>query len=335
MDNNSNPQEEKVPTEGTPPIEPVSPVKNTEPKDTLATKSAMLHTYKQDVQGLVRKRQVSLVNALALQSDKEGHLTENKVEPSSSKLLLLVSITMLVLGGIAIFVAYGAYTIQQESLTESQNEGPIDDTMIFVEHRARLNATDRLPRETSTELTRILTNSQATLGSITQIIIEWSVWDDSISAKRTFPISQSQLIQVLGLSLPDQFIRLLGGEDEYIVGMHVADRNTPFILLTTQSHEHAFAAMLDWENVAEVQLGAFFATEGSNSSKRTVEDIIIQNIDARAVRDEDRTIKLLYAFLDRETVLITNNIHTLTEVARRYSVRKGSGSADIPTEFMR
>ena len=313
-------------------------------RDKLTSKSAMLHTYRQDVEGLVKKRKVSLVNVMAMQSDKkeykDGSLVINtmgntKKHTNTSKFMIIASILMLILGSVALFAAYSAYQAQQQKVAQDKSSVLADDTMIFVEHRARLNVTDRLPRETLTELAKILQQSQATLGSITQIILEWSSWSDVARAKITFAIDQAQLIDLLGLTLPEQFIRLLGNPDEYMLGMHMADRNSPFILLTTTSYEHAFASMLEWESNAEVQLNPLFKTNGNGSSRRTVEDIVVQNIDARAVRDDARNLKLLYAFLDHETLLITNNIHTLTEVARRYKVRKASGTADIPIDFIR
>jgi len=51
--------------------------KTPKPKNKLATKSAMLHTYKQDVEGLVKKRKVSLVNVMAMQSDKRDKTYKN------------------------------------------------------------------------------------------------------------------------------------------------------------------------------------------------------------------------------------------------------------------
>lgn len=326
-------------------IEPITQEnKKPKPKNKLATKSAMLHTYKQDVEGLVRKRKVSLVNVMAMQSDakvrKDGSLIINTTKDTqkkvgTAKFIVMISVLMLVLGTIALFVAYNAYQTQLQNTQQDKAQVLTDDAMIFVEHRVRLNITDRLPRETLSELTKVLSQSQATLGSITQVIPEWSAWSDAAGAKITFTISQEELLHILGLNLSDQFIRLLGNPNDYMIGMHMADRNSPFLLLTTVSYEHAFASMLEWEDNAETQLSPLFNTNGNGSSKRSVEDIVVQNIDARAVRDDARNLKLLYAFLDHKTLIITNNIHTLTEVARRHKVRTASGTADVPTDLIR
>lgn len=304
-------------------------------KDKLSTKSAMLHTYKQDMEGLVRNRKVSLVSAMAAQSDKidkDGVVAVNtysdtKNRRSVTKLMLIVSVLMLILGGIIIFVAYSVYQTNQQFLEQDKASASSDRSLIFVEHIARFDATDRLPREIRTELAKMLVGSRASLGSITQIILEWEQWSDSLRANTKFSITQAQLIQLLGLNLSDQFIRLLGEPNDYMIGIHISDRNVPFILLTIESYEHAFASMLEWEKSAEIQLSPLFSTSGSPSNRRIFKDLVIQNIDVRASRDEDGNLKFLYAFLDRNTLLITNNVHTLTEINRRHQVRKAAGSA--------
>ncbi len=302
-------------------------------RDKLSSKSAMLHTYKQDVESLVRKRKISLVSAMAAQSDKreDGEATKiknnGKTPQNSTTLLLIASILMFVLGSIAIFVAYTAYQQQQNLTKKDKSKALLDNNLIFIEHKAKFNVTDRLPREILAGLAKALNKSQATLGSITKIELEWDGWNDKLRAKTKFIISQKQLIQLLGLKLPEQFTRLLGKQDKYMVGMHMADRNSPFIILTVQSYEYAFASMLEWEKVAERELDPFFYTPGSLSTKRTFSDLVVQNIDTRVSRDEQNNIKLLYSFLDKHTLLITNNIHTLTEISRRYKARQGSKSA--------
>ncbi len=304
---------------------------------TLANKSAMLHTYKADVQSLVKDRKISMVRAMAIQSDKAAGITNNtpsvvvKSAPSadkhtSSMFIIIASILMLILGSTAIFVAYSARQSKLAAIADDKSSVLLDDSIIFVEYRAKLDVTDRLPRETLSELKKILDNSNTALGSITQIILQQRAWSPELGGETTYSLYQSEALELLGLSLSDRFIRLLGGDTSYMLGVHTADRNTPFILLTTRSYEHAFEAMLQWERVAETELSPLFNLEGNSSTSRTPGNVVIKNIDARVMRDESGEIRFLYSFLDESTLLITNNIHTLTEVARRYRVRKASGA---------
>lgn len=293
--------------------------------ETLASKAAILHTYKQDVQGLVRARQVSLVSALAAESDKETSTpptSHNEPARTGVRFMIIASVALIVLGSAALFIAYVAYQTQLESAAADRSQVLASDSLIFVEHRVTLDVTDRLPRETLAELTRLRNASQATLGSITQILLQEHGWDASAGAQVAHILSAHEVLQAFGLSLSEDFYQHLGAG--YLLGMHVADRDTPFILLTTTSYDHAFAALLEWEGRAETELSPLFAAPGTASAKRTVEDITIQNINARAVRDDESNLRLLYAFLDENTIIITNNIYTLTEVAKRYQIRKSS-----------
>jgi len=307
------------------PREPEPKVKEVQkPKRGLSSKSAMLHTYKEDVQSLVKDRKISMVRAMVMQSDKRTQLDGDEVVTISSKeqqprglstkFIIIASILMVILGTAAIFIAYNAHQAQLAAQASKKAGVTTDDSLIFVEFRAKINVTDILPREILADLSDIAKRSNATLGSITQVLLQ----------KDSYTLWQSELLQVLDLSLSDQFKRLLGKDAAYMVGVHVADRNTPFIILTTTSHEHAFAAMLEWEKRIEIELSPFFKTAGSHSPSRKPGNIVVKNITARVMRDEANNIRVLYSFLDDNTILITNNISTLTEVARRYNVRKAS-----------
>jgi hypothetical protein len=233
----------------------------------------------------------------------------------SSTFLLASGILMIILGTAAIYIAYTAHQ-SQIAMQQAIAKPPANAPLLFVEYRAKLDITDRRPRGILNDLQTILQQSNTTLGSITQVLLQ--------DSGKT--ITQQELIQRLDLSLPEQFVRLLSNGDKYMVGMHITDRNVPFILLTTTAYENSFATMLEWESVAERELRPFFNSPGSRTLKRDPGNIVIKNINARVIRDEDKNIRLLYSFLDEEALLITNNINTLTEVARRYKVRKAARS---------
>ncbi len=293
------------------------------PKDKrgLSAKSAMLHTYKEDVKDLVKKRKISMVRALAMQSDKKTQVDGDELvtissgdKPASSNTIFFIisSILMFILGTVAIFIAYNAH--QKQLNINSGVIAPIDKSLIFVEYRAKINITDRRSKDILRDLQELRDQTNTTLGSITKILPQ--------DSGKT--ITQQELIRRLGLSLPEQFIRLMDRGDNYMIGIHIADRNTPFILLTTTSYEHAFASMLEWEKIAERELQPFFNISNNNPAKQEAENIVIKNLNARVIRDDNNQIRFLYSFLDDKTLLITNNIYTLTEIAQRYKVRNAS-----------
>ncbi len=299
--------------------------KDTKPRRGLSAKSAMLHTYKEDVQSLVKNRKISMVRAMAMQSDKKTlkdgdeliTISSKEAEPKggvSRMFLIISSILMLILGMSAIYIAYSAY--QRQLVTQNATNKPMvaDKSMIFTDYRINVDIADLSNRKVLSILNDAMLESNTTLGSVTQFAIK--------DTGRL--LTQQELPIRFGLSLDDQFIRLMGRADRYMVGFHVADRNTPFILLTTTSSEHALATLLDWEKVGERELRPFFNSPGSRSLSRTPSNIKVENLNARVMRDDEGNIRFLYSFLDDNTILITNNINTLREVSQRYKIRKAA-----------
>lgn len=280
------------------------------------------------MQSLVKARQVSVLNAAAAELDAQAdtsspvYTTRPQTPKSNARFMLLASVALVILGAGALIIAYMARQNQLNIAAQDRTQTLTDNALVFVEHRTTLDITDRIDREILGDLTRMRNASRATLGSITQINLQTRTFDPTANQTYTYSVSAPQALAALGLSLPESLMSRLG--EEYLIGMHMADTNAPFIILTTTSYDYAFAALLDWEKSAERELAPWFTTPGSASSARTYDDITVQNIDARVVRDTDKNLKLLYTFLDRNTVLIASSIHTLTEISQRYKARQAS-----------
>lgn len=308
---------------------PVTRAQTVPVKESLVSRAAVLHTYKQDMQELVRERKISLVSAVAAESDRDPTTQEWPESPEhnteqKSTFMLIASIILIVLGIATLSIGYFGYNLKKQSAEQDKQQAVTDDTPIFIEHRVRVDITDRNSRDVLAELTQLKSASQATLGSITEVLLQQKVWDTSVLQNVTYTLRINELLKSLGLSFSDEMVQHMGSS--YLLGMHMADKNSPFILLTTDSYDHAFAGLMAWEKPAGYELAPFFY-DTSVANISTAENAVIQNIDARVLRDNFGNIKVLYAFLDDNTFIITNNIYTLTEVARRYQVRKSAGTA--------
>ena len=72
--------------------------------------------------------------------------------------------------------------------------------------------------------------------------------------------------------------------------------------------------MLEWEPFMAQDLSPFFDGAGLRG---TFEDVLVQNKDARVLKDSAGNVRLLYAFPNTETLLITTNQSTFLEVFGR------------------
>jgi hypothetical protein len=96
----------------------------------------------------------------------------------------------------------------------------------------------------------------------------------------------------------------------------------PFIILKSTSFDVAFAGMLDWEQTISADLSPLFGTpvtETFDSSARTdsqvrsayFKDTITGNKSVRLLLDENGKDRIVYTFINQNTILITTNRESL------------------------
>jgi hypothetical protein len=94
-----------------------------------------------------------------------------------------------------------------------------------------------------------------------------------------------------------------------------------FILLQVRSMSDVFSVMKDWENKMFFDLHGFFGVQINADTnyllQKDFEDGIIQNKNARILRDNNGNIVLMYIYTDNTSVLITTTENTVREVIGR------------------
>lgn len=108
---------------------------------------------------------------------------------------------------------------------------------------------------------------------------------------------------------------------EFMYGVFVGEGNHPFLLFKIKSMNEAFTTMRNWENKMLYDLGQIFGYEISSSTQYLLTkdfiDEIIQNKNARVLRDEFGSMVLFYVYLDDNTILITDDDTVVGEIIKR------------------
>ncbi len=135
---------------------------------------------------------------------------------------------------------------------------------------------------------------------------------------------------------PNTLARAL--KDEYAMGIFSQGAgNAYFIVLSVNDFGRAFAGMLEWESTLAEDL-AFLeddprtvpVPEGhplASTSKPvkqetyTWKDIIVKNKDTRGLVNSKNQSRIAYTFLDKNTILITNNVSIIGDFASIYASR--------------
>lgn len=299
------------------PLEVKLPVTHT-PPTTLENKAAVLHTLKQDVDDLVQKRKVSMVRAIALESDGATAETagQDPVQKNSSG-VLFAAIGIGLLAMMIMGVGYYALTLKEAGGVARENQARYDNTLVFFEHVQPFDVTDLESFELRGGLAKVRDDIPATAGSVTLIDFFERVYDPSTQSRVSVPVGLGTLLNIMKPRMPQTLVSVL--TPTYFIGVHASDVNVPFILMKVTSPDHAFAGMLDWEKQMSQDLQPFLEIRGVplGGDLPQFSDLAIENIDARILREEDGTIRIIYAIVERNVVVITNSITTLKELADR------------------
>ena len=281
---------------------------------------AVVHTFKDDVQNLVRNEQVSLARIAARESDTQNRPqnTATQSGPWKTAVVIMLSVLFLVIGGVLAFGAYYAYTLNtQPNLTPQ-----FAPSIIFTEARESIDVTDENARGVMELLGVARRNIFFSLGSVVELhLVEFVETPDG-----DVPVHLDAIdfLEAIEADVPQTFLQTLG--TEYVLGIHAIDENVPFMILTSRSYGHTFAGMLAWEQYLEENFipfmspGADYVKPAIAEDDNAFTDSVIENLDVRLIRDESGDIRLLYAFVDRSTVVVTTNIRTLLELASRLRI---------------
>ncbi len=285
-----------------------------------------IRTYKEDIAEAVRSQKASLTSVAAAEQIRRSKLIQNiKTDGNTTdfkKLGIIFGSIILVVFGIAV-IGYFAFFYEKEKVLIDR-EVP---SLIFTEEQKEFNITNKNAREILQTLGAEKNNSTLPLGQMsylyptkTELVLETEV---------TRLISAEEFLTSIRAQVSGAFLRSL--EPSFMIGIHVFNQNQPFIVFTSNSYQHSFNGLLEWERVMYQNLSLFMGRNvdpilGVPTNPQTgeevvlrenFEDIIIKNIDVRALLSEEGSIELLYAFPNQQTLIITTNKNTLIEIITR------------------
>lgn len=279
-------------------------------------KASGLQTFSHDMATAMKDSQGSVVKiAMAEQKKREEDMLFNSPSAPANKRYLLVTIILVAFSLLAIGLYFFLRTDTSTPATTTTETQAISSLIRAESHTAV--ALD----STSSDILR----SRIAAASIATTGIRGTIDELYFVPRAGAPygsVSVNTFWNLIGTTMPGSLSRTFG--NKYMYGVYEgAATKVPFILMTTDSYQSAFAGMLDWErtmfdDVYEI-LG--ISVEGDNQSlfAQKFTDGTIKNKDARILRDAHGTPALLYVFLDDNTLLITPSAEPIDEISARLS----------------
>ena len=286
-----------------------------------------VHTFKDDVQNIVRDKKISLVRAASMEQDRHAHLEPAQSDGAQQRQkrtagVLFATALLVVLGAAALF---GVFIIINNNAGTARSQN--DSSLVFAEQSAALSITGTVPSSLKAVIAQARQSSTGSIGSITHVIP--TVTTNPVEGT---PVTRAattlEFFQSLGVHAPDELLSALSGE--FFFGVHTVDTNAPFFVIPVISYSHAFAGMLAWESNIDADLSPIFpAISGTVvdangiPSRRLFQDGIMRNFDVRTLKNDAGETVIYYSFPSPALLVIAQSPYTFTEVlSRLQSARK-------------
>lgn len=317
---------------------PPAPQKPEGPTDETSIKP--LETFQGDMETVISQKNISAVSIAAAEAERASRTSGITATPMAPRRAMdwkwVASLVAVGLGVALVLAATGllAYVLLKPTPSVTVGKGgsapfmAIDNTQILVVKPEQFNhATLMQNFESLKEKTAL------SLGLVSRLYVVLA--STTVDAKNVPPpVSIQELITAIAPNIPDSLARTFD-PSYYLLGIHVFDGNEPFLVLKVDSYEQAFSGMLEWERTMPQELSPAFIgtprprtqTELAGISTSTTQavlptqfkDMIIANHDARALINDQGDVLLLWALIDRTTLVITTNENTLAEIISRRS----------------
>ncbi len=272
-----------------------------------------LETYAGDMADAVRMGETSIIK-IAMAEKKRQEENQEATSPTSSRNrnFIVISIVCLLIGGAAIYL--GLHRVPAR--VQVQTPAPQTQSIIYADSVTEIN-TDGVNRDTLVgDINAAMTNAQLKPGEVLNIFVTKGQDQTKVT------LSSSEFFALLKTNIPPPLTLAL--KDNFMLGVYGGDTNSLFMIFKTDVPDDAYASMLSWERKLFYDLFPIFKIDVSGDRAQLVDqnftDTLIQNKDARAIKDNAGNIAFFYSFVDQSTLLIAENPKVLSEVlARIYS----------------
>lgn len=282
-----------------------------------------LRTYTSDMADAVRTNEASVIKiALAEKEkrEKEAIYTEAKGTKTSRSLFVVGGI-ILIVGAIV----GSLYLFQKKKSTEVII--PTDEKIeTFILYNSATNIDVTKATNVSDLVGLINKENFSDTGPINALFLEKKTNDTNtlITAKEFLSLIDSTAPAALVRSFSDNY--LLG---KYITKDSLEGKIGTFLIFETTNYSQSYASMLSWEKTMLKDLYFVFdikipeTTEGTSETifDRQWKDIIINNRDTRVLYDDNGKEVLFYTFINKDKLLITNDIATMKELISQLLIK--------------
>jgi len=253
---------------------------------------------------------------------RDANMSDEKTKPTNRHLtknwlLSIVSLILICGGAFAGYYLYLRSPVAPIDTKQIQNAIPnFANSLIDTKQKITLNIDNKNQNGILT-LIKNETSKKQDEKTIKEIILT------KTQGTEVGKVSANEMLDISEITTPDLFERSLSST--WMLGVYAGqnDIKHPFIIITNDFFQNAFAGMIQWEKTMADDLKQYIYTsdisnDESNSGIRgQFKDKIIKNKDVREYVAENGHIIFLYAFVSNDKLVITNSEEALEEIVTR------------------
>lgn len=283
-----------------------------------------IRTFQSDVANAVKTDNVSLIKiALAEKKRQERQGTLDSVlqvqESSNTGVFIGIAAVLVIFAAGALFLYFALKTE-----TVVPDTGLVSISVPAFETEKNVDIDIR--NKDSNDIERLLQaekTAELPIGSIERVRFTAT---NELGATRE--LSAEEWLAFMRVRAPSSLLRSF--EPGFIYGIYSITPRDSFIILKILSYDNAYAGMLEWETSMEDDIGGVIVNkkldvigeDGLTSTTTQQEnnvfvDRVISNKDTRVLLDKNGKIKILYSFIDQNTLVIASGESVLREVIFR------------------
>lgn len=269
-----------------------------------------IRTYESDVADIFAHKKSSVISMAVAENEKkiaEENVVENEKPKYSPKIIMvLLSILLIGTGIIGLYFLYlnsplVSVKIQKPVIKISSIIPPDSQKIISIGNAEKK------------QLAQLLNNAFISQDLENDKIIEFI---PAITiGSTTLRLTGSQFIDKMAFDISDVFKRSL--TDKWMIGIYgVEDQKLPFIIFSTDFFQNAFAGMLKWESGMPDDLD-YILNYKEKTLRGKFNDRVVRNRDVREFINDEGKLLFLYAFIDKDTIIIATSENTLAGLIDR------------------
>ncbi len=273
-----------------------------------------IRTYTSDMAEAIRNNEVSVAKIVIEEKKKREEEDYYYGNGASKKNKIFFILSGLIILSIAIFAIFWSTKKAEEKETLLSEQTENIKTFITYESIEKIDITNI---EYEEDLLSKIKNGENNTSGVKAIIFtekEGDVYRE---------LNTYKFFNLLIKQAPGSLVRAL--QDKFLLGKNLNNQEkSSFLIFKTKDYNQAYSSMLTWENTILEDLEKLFEIKINDVQlyDKNLDDLIINNRDIRVLYKENGEILLCYIFINRDELIVANNLDTLKEIVDRVILRK-------------